>query len=209
MSEGAPLRAATVTSMAAGQQAHEVEQLGARLAAQLSSPADQVPEQELHWEEQEVERARAEEEDQRSREKNARRRTPEQQTASPAAERKPKARKKREEEDKLTRKEGYDTTNNLNKLLTQGFSCSSIRELSTLITKKKAVNSTLISKIDALEAHGLMSKYQDATVGDVPVVDVLRLVRKELGEELRDSLEPHVSPHPLPSPPPSETDVCP
>ena len=64
MSEGAPLRAATVASIAAEQQAHAVEQLGVRSAAQLGSPADQVPEQELHWEEQGVERA--EEEDQRS-----------------------------------------------------------------------------------------------------------------------------------------------
>ena len=91
----------------------------------------------------------------------------------------------RNEEDMLTRKKGYDTTNNLNKLLTQGFSCS-IPE-----RNKKALFSTLISKINALEVHDLMSKYQAVKVGEVSVVGALRLVRREL-----DSKEPHVSPTP-------------
>tara|TARA_B110001469_G_scaffold120659_1_gene129365 strand:+ start:251 stop:1315 length:1065 start_codon:yes stop_codon:yes gene_type:complete len=175
--------------------------------------------------------------DQRSREKNARRRTPEAQVANAAAERKRKARKKEEallkeeeqkleqqvlpgaeapacaaegpqlpgaavHEDMLTRKKGYDTTNNLNKLLTQGFSCSIPDR------NKKKLFSTLIMKINALEEHDLMSKYQAVmvateTMGDVSVVDVLRLVRKEL-----ECKEPHVSPRPPPTPPrPSETDV--
>ena len=93
------------------------------------------------------------------------------------------------EEDMLTRKKGYDTTNNLNKLLTQGFSCSIPDR------NKKRLFSTLIMKINALEGHGLMSKYQAVKVGDVSVVDVLRLVRKEL-----ECKEPHVSPRPPPTP---------
>lgn len=162
--------------------------------------------------------------DQRSREKNARRRTPEAQVANAAAERKRKARKKEEallkeeeqkleqqvlpgaeapacaaegpqlpgaavHEDMLTRKKGYDTTNNLNKLLTQGFSCSIPDR------NKKKLFSTLIMKINALEEHDLMSKYQAVmvateTMGDVSVVDVLRLVRKEL-----ECKEPHAKRH--------------
>jgi len=88
------------------------------------------------------------------------------------------------EEDMLTRKKGYDTTNNLNKLLTQGFSCSIPDR------NKKRLFSTLIMKINALEGHGLMSKYQAVKVGDVSVVDVLRLVRKEL-----ECKEPHAKRH--------------
>ena len=91
----------------------------------------------------------------------------------------------RNEEDMLTRKKGYDTTNNLNKLLTQGFSCSIPDR------NKKALFSTLISKINALEVHDLMSKYQAVKVGEVAVVGALRLVRREL-----ESKEPHVSPTP-------------
>lgn len=91
----------------------------------------------------------------------------------------------RNEEDMLTRKKGYDTTNNLNKLLTQGFSCSIPDR------NKKALFSTLISKINALEVHDLMSKYQAVKVGEVSVVGALRLVRREL-----ESKEPHVSPTP-------------
>ena len=91
----------------------------------------------------------------------------------------------RNEEDMLTRKKGYDTTNNLNKLLTQGFSCSIPDR------NKKALFSTLISKINALEVHDLMRKYQAVKVGEVAVVGVLRLVRREL-----ESKEPHVSPTP-------------
>ena len=94
------------------------------------------------------------------------------------------------EEDMLTRKKGYDTTNNLNKLLTQGFSCSIPDR------NKKKLFSTLIMKINALEGHDLMSKYQAVKVGDVSVVDVLRLVRKEL-----ECKEPHVSPRRPPTPP--------
>ena len=92
------------------------------------------------------------------------------------------------EEDTLTRKKGYDTTNNLNKLLTQGFSCSIPNRT------KKQLFSTLIMKINALEAQGLlgkMSKYQAVEVGGIHVVDVLLLVRKEL-----ECKEPHVSPRP-------------
>ena len=95
------------------------------------------------------------------------------------------------EEDMLTRKKGYDTTNNLNKLLTQGFSCSIPDR------NKKKLFSTLIMKINALEGHDLMSKYQAVKVGDVSVVDVLRLVRKEL-----ECKEPHVSPRRPPTRPP-------
>ena len=87
--------------------------------------------------------------------------------------------------DMLTREKGYDTTNNLNKLLTQGFSCSIPDR------NKKALFSTLTSKINALEVHDLMSKYQAVKVGEVSVVGALRLVRREL-----ESKEPHVSPTP-------------
>ena len=115
MSEGAPLRAATVTSMAAEQHPHAVAQLGvaraaggqrsreeeeaasaAAAAAALTVAKGAAAARDQQYEpsgdelQQELlKRARAEEED-------ARRRTPEEQTASPAAERKPKARKKGE-----------------------------------------------------------------------------------------------------------------
>ena len=78
---------------------------------------------------------------------------------------------------KLERKNGYDTNNDLNKLLTQ---C-----LSYPITdrKKPTIITAVIKQITYLEVHCDMGNYGNAQVDGVSVVGALQLVLKELKDK--------------------------
>ena len=92
-------------------------------------------------------------------------------------------RKQQVKEMQLMRKAGYDTTNNLNKLLTQCFGCSIPKRC------KETLADMVITKIYALEEHGVLDTHHGVMVGFDSVVKVLLLVREEL-----ESKDPQVCP---------------
>ena len=89
-------------------------------------------------------------------------------------------------EQKLGRNEGYDTNNDLNKLLTQCL------KYSITDRSKPAIINAVIKQITNLEDHCDMNKHRDIQVDGHYVVDVLELVLKELkGKDLK---VPHTPP---------------
>ena len=92
----------------------------------------------------------------------------------------------------------FDVTNNLNKLLTQGFRYPIPKR------DKKTLHETVLEQISNLEEHGVMSDYQDVQVSGHSIVGVLQLVSTEL-----KSKKPQVSARQtLPPPEHSLGTVC-
>lgn len=80
---------------------------------------------------------------------------------------------------KLERKNGYDTNNDLNQLLTQCLNCP-VKD-----RKRGAIVDAVITQITYVEDHCDMDNYQEAAVDGRPIVGALLLVRDELrGKDL-------------------------
>ena len=74
----------------------------------------------------------------------------------------------------LERKNGYDTNNDLNQLLTQCLICP-VKD-----RKRAAILGAVITRITYVEVHCDMDKYREAEVDGHSVVSALLLVRDEL-----------------------------
>ena len=86
---------------------------------------------------------------------------------------------------KLERKNGYDTNNDLNQLLTQCLMCT-VKDRT-----REAILSAVISAITYVEVHCDMDNYQGAQVDGHSVADALLLVRDELrGKDLEVRHDP-------------------
>ena len=86
---------------------------------------------------------------------------------------------------KLERKNGYDTNNDLNQLLTQCLSCP------VKVRTRGAILDAVITQITYVEDHCDMYNYQGAQVDGHPIADALLLVRDELrGKDLEVRHDP-------------------
>ena len=93
---------------------------------------------------------------------------------------------------KLTRENGYDTTNNLNLLLTQCFNCS----ISDQKRKKPNLMAAVIRQVTHLEENIDMIKHLDTRVCGHSVLGMLQDVGKELQEKnpnVRMPSHPHAT----------------
>ena len=95
---------------------------------------------------------------------------------------------------KLERKNGYDTNNDLNQLLTQCLNCPVKKDRS-----RGAIFSAVITQITYVEDHCDMDNYGEAQVDGHSVVGALLLVRNELqGKNLEVRHDPPASTSPEP-----------
>ena len=92
---------------------------------------------------------------------------------------------------KLERKDGYDTNNDLNQLLTQCLNCP-VKD-----RKRAAILGAVIKQITHVEVHCDVDNYREAEVDGHSVVSALLLVRDELqGKNLEVRHDPPASTSP-------------